>query len=222
MAITFREIILAPWQHQLLQFQRNWVHQPEKAAVALQEENTPKKVACPHSCKEICQQPAHLAEDRACWLCIYAGFCASCKLRNKTPRSHKAAPNNSVPWCEWNSLSFGKILSAYVLSQQLHIQVSQMFHCLIFFLFSPAVKKCHADAGMVLVTCTHWWGWQRRSFSHWTWIMAAFPWKKGWRGVKKECSSEIEIEVETSFWIGTKDIYFCFLFPFSLSWMPGV
>lgn len=32
-----------------------------------------------------------------------------------------------------------------------------MFHHLIYFLFSPVVNSCQADAGMVLGTCTHWW-----------------------------------------------------------------
>lgn len=178
-------------------------------------------------------------------------LCASCKLRNKSPRSHRAAPSHSVPCCEWNRLHFSKILSAYFLSQQLHIQVSQTFHCLIYFLFSPVVNNCQVDARMVLVACTHWWAvagerlfllglnhacgcilmeGRLEGSAAQKWNIEVSPNTEQALSIlwgfflccteSKQCAAQ---SVETSSWIGAKDIfYFCFFFLFSLSWMPWV
>lgn len=251
--------MLAPWQHQFLPSQRNWVHQPGKAAVALQEENTPRQMACPSPQlqSDMCQQPAHLAEVRACCLCLcLCCLCTSCKLRNKTPGSHRAARSHSGPWHEQNHLHFGKILSAYFLSQRLHIQVSQMFHCFTnLFSFLPSGKQlsgwCWDGAGYLHTLMGNHRGeafptggecclWlhshgrkaggecSRSAAQKWSTEVSPnteqalfIPW--GCFLCWTESSQCTAQSVETPFWMGAKDaFYFCFLFPFSLSWMPWV
>lgn len=125
------------------------MHQPEKAAVVQKEENAPSQVACPspQMKSDTCPQPMNLAEVRTCYRCICAGFVPVASSEIRLPDLTEMPQIIQF---------FGVNEMVFILSKlQLHIQVSQMFHHLIYFLSSPGVSNCQADAGMVLGTCTH-------------------------------------------------------------------
>lgn len=134
------------------------MHQPGKAAVALQEENTPRQMAypSPQLQSDMCQQPAHLAEVRACHRCIYAVCVPAASSEIRLPDLTELPQVIQV-------LGMNETISILAKFSLLISSVNGFtFKCLrcftvslIYFLFSPVVNNCQADAGMVLVTCTH-------------------------------------------------------------------